>query len=274
MLKSFLIFIIFLPVGLTALSQDKDTSNVVILLQDVSIKTNRPKIVYKGDTIVFNADAYNTSQGAMLENLIRKLPGIVIDPNGNITYNGKNVREIKVNGKDFFKGNNDIAIKNLPVDIVKEIKVYEEESRQAKHSGIPETEKNQILDVTLKEDLKKTLTFDGHTNMANHKHSDNGLFAQEFTDKWSASIYGNMMNLPQNLDFDNTYGLTASKEIGGMVQWSNKEGEDVSGQINLYATSYYGYTDNDVRSTSINETYLNSGNEQSYYHILMHSIYQ
>jgi|GEM_PF-5326584 len=235
----------------------QDTSRVVIVLQNVDVKVAAPKIIHRGDTVVFNAEAYKTVEGAMLENLVRRLPGVVVGTDGSITYKGKNVSEIKINGKDFFKGNSGVAMKNLPVDIVKEVKVYEEDSRESKRSGIPETDKNQVMDVTLKEDLKKTFTVDGHVNLGSHRHYDDHIFAQEFTDKWGASLFGDMKNIPESDNFDADCGLSSTKDAGGMVQWSNKEGEDVSGQFKVYASSYYRYNDNDVRSESATETFLN-----------------
>ncbi len=238
-------------------ARGQDTSSVVIVLRDVGVKVATPKIVHRGDTVVFNAEAYKTPEGAILENLVRRLPGVVVGSDGSITYRGKSVSEIKINGKDFFKGNSGVAMKNLPVDIIKEVKVYEEDSREARRSGIPEAEKNQVMDVTLKEELKKTLTLDGHAGLASHRHYDNHIFAQEFTDRWSASLFGDMKNVPESDDFDTDCGLSSTKNAGGTVQWSNKEGEDVSGQFRVYASTYYRYNDNDVRSESASETFLN-----------------
>ena len=96
--------VFFLLLGTAIWGQKQDTSAVVILLQDVSIKSPAPRIVHRGDTIVFEASAYKVSAGAVLKDIVRKLPGVFIDKNGNITYNGKTVKEIKINGKDFLGG--------------------------------------------------------------------------------------------------------------------------------------------------------------------------
>ena len=257
--------VFFLLLGTAIWGQKQDTSAVVILLQDVSIKSPAPRIVHRGDTIVFEASAYKVSAGAVLKDIVRKLPGVFIDKNGNITYNGKTVKEIKINGKDFFRGNNQIALDNLPVDIVKEIKIYEDESNESKRTGIPETEKNHVVDVVLKNELENTFSMNGHTHLANHRHYDQNMFVQKKKKKWSVSVLNTMKNVPdRGNDFDSSSGLTANKDLGGMFSWSNKEEEDAGGLFRIHANFNANRYDNDLKALSNSETFLSSNTESSF----------
>ena len=85
----------------------------------------------KGDTIVYNADAFQLSKGSMLDALIEQLPGAELKDNGVITVNGKQVSSLLVNGKDFFRGDPKVALENLPAYMVNKVKVYEKDLNSA-----------------------------------------------------------------------------------------------------------------------------------------------
>ena len=96
-----------------------------IQLNEAVVTATKIKMVMKGDTIVYNADAFQMAQGSMLDKLITALPGVRLDPGGQITVNGKRVSSLLVNGEDFFKGDPRVALENLPAYMVDKIKVYE-----------------------------------------------------------------------------------------------------------------------------------------------------
>ena len=92
-------------------------------IDGVTVKATRIKMVVKGDTVEYNADAFNLAEGSMLDKLIEAMPGMELGDDGVITHNGKKVESLLVNGKDFFDGDPKLALENLPAYTVKKVQV-------------------------------------------------------------------------------------------------------------------------------------------------------
>jgi len=120
-------------------------------LQEIAIYGVVP-IVIKQDTIQYNAKAYQVRESALLEEMIRLMPGIQVDRNGNINAQGQRVTRVKVNGKDFFDGDVLTATRNLPAEIVENVQIIDDYGDQANITGIRNTEPEKVLNVTIKED--------------------------------------------------------------------------------------------------------------------------
>ena len=97
----------------------------VVNLDEVTVTATRVKFYHKGDTLIYNADAFQLSEGSMLDALIRQLPGAELRKDGRIYVNGKFVQSLLLNGKDFFRGDNQIMLDNLPTYMVSEIQTYD-----------------------------------------------------------------------------------------------------------------------------------------------------
>ena len=106
------------------------------VLQEAVVSTTLARVEQKKDTTIFNAGAYSLPEGSTLEALIELLPGVKVSENGAITWNGKPVEELLLNGKDFFKGNKDVPMKNLPTDLVSKVKAYKKKSDYTEQTGI------------------------------------------------------------------------------------------------------------------------------------------
>jgi hypothetical protein len=100
-----------------------------VQLDGITVTASKVKMVMHGDTIVYNADAFQLSEGSMLDALIRQLPGSELKSDGRIYVNGRFVESLLLNGKDFFKGNNTVLLQNLPTYAVNSIKVYEKKTK-------------------------------------------------------------------------------------------------------------------------------------------------
>ena len=131
----------YTPVTLTA-SNDSVSLGVVKLESNdhvrgtATVSVTAARVEQKEDTTMFNAAAYRVPEGSTLEALVDQLPGVEIDDNGTIKWNGKEVKELLVNGKDFFKGDTKVAMKNLPTDMVSKIKAYDKKSDYTEMTGI------------------------------------------------------------------------------------------------------------------------------------------
>ncbi len=108
------------------------------------------------DTVMYNADAYKMPDGSMVEELVKRLPGIVVDDDGGFTYNGKKVEQFLVDGKEFFGNNRDMVLKNLPAEIVDKVKAYDRKSELARVTGIDDGNERTVLDFQIKKDRKRS----------------------------------------------------------------------------------------------------------------------
>jgi hypothetical protein len=123
------------------------------LLDEVII--TGPPIVIKEDTIEYRADAFKVKEGAVVEDLLKKLPGMEVDKDGNVKAQGKNVTRVKVNGKDFFGGDVKTATKELPSNIVDKIQIIDDYGDQANVSGIKDGDAEKVMNIVLKKDKNR-----------------------------------------------------------------------------------------------------------------------
>ena len=124
-------------------------------LGEVTVTSERAPVTVKKDTLEFNAASFNTRQDANLEELMKKLPGVEVDAQGNITVNGKPVSRILVNGKEFFGNDPKIATKNLPKEIIDKIQVVDTKTKSEEFTGKAGDPDNKTINVTIKEDKNK-----------------------------------------------------------------------------------------------------------------------
>ena len=127
------------------------------MLAETVVTAKAVEMTVVEDTIQFNAAAFTVPEGSVVEELIKKLPGVELDDDGNITVNGKNVSQILVDGKEFFGNDRSITLKNLPADIVDKIKTFEKKSDNARITGVDDGEETTVLDLTIKKDKKRGL---------------------------------------------------------------------------------------------------------------------
>jgi hypothetical protein len=125
------------------------------LLEDVLVRTRIAAIRMKGDTIEFKADSFKVSAGASVEEMLRKLPGLQVDKDGNITAQGTKVEKVLVDGEEFFGDDPTMATKNLQADAIDKVQVFDKKSDQAAFTGIDDGQKTKTINLTLKEDKKK-----------------------------------------------------------------------------------------------------------------------
>ena len=135
------------------ISEDKNLAmgNVVvsaeaIMLKGAVVTAMAQKVTLKEDTFVYNSAAYRTPEGSVVEELVKRLPGAEVSDDGTIKINGKEVKKILVDGKEFMTGDTKTALKNLPTSIIDKIKAYDEKSDLSKVTGIDDGEEQTVLD--------------------------------------------------------------------------------------------------------------------------------
>lgn len=124
-------------------------------LLEVVIKTAKAPLSIRGDTIEYNASSFKVPPGSTVEDLLRRLPGIDVDADGNIKAQGKDVKKLYVDGKTFFGDDPKAATKNLDANIISKVQVFTEKSDQAKLTGVDDGKKDKAMNLELKEEFKK-----------------------------------------------------------------------------------------------------------------------
>jgi hypothetical protein len=215
-------------------------------------------IVIKEDTVEYNADAFKTKEGAVVEDLLKKLPGVQVDRDGNVKAQGKDITRVKVNGKDFFGGDVKTATKELPANIVDKIQVIDDYGDQATVSGIKDGEPDKVLNIVTKKDKNKGFfgraTVGGGTN-ERYQGSFNGNY---FNNSTQISAFANSNNTNTSLfNFGGggnrgmssmiRMGTSAMSEMGGigamsgMMQMAGGGGIDFGGNNSgITATNSFG----------------------------------
>ena len=153
------------------------------------------EVEVKEDTIIFNADAFKVPEGSVLEELIRKLPGAEVADDGTVKINGKTVKKILVEGKEFFGNDKSMAMKNLPTEIVDKIKTYDKQSDFSRITGIDDGEEETVIDIGIKKGMKQG--WFGNVDLAygTKDRFNEKLMVNRFTDKLQASVVGSINNV-------------------------------------------------------------------------------
>lgn len=126
-----------------------------IQLSEAIVETNAIEVMVKGDTIEYNANAYKVQESAVVEDLLKKMPGVEIDENGKITINGKEVKKIMLEGKEFFSDDPKVASKNLPAQMVDRLQVLDKKSDMALMTGFDDGEEETIINLIAKPGMKQ-----------------------------------------------------------------------------------------------------------------------
>ncbi|SMO53694.1 TonB-dependent receptor [Solitalea koreensis] len=166
----------------------------IIGLQEVTVVGDAPPIKVKQDTVEFNAGSFKTKDGAVVEDLLKKLPGVEVEKDGTVKAHGERVTQVYVEGKPFFGNDPKIATKNLPANIVDKVQVIDEKSEQAKLSKVDDGERKKVVNLTLKADKKQgafgnASLANGVTDFTNNRNRYEGnLNINRFTKKQQFSV--------------------------------------------------------------------------------------
>ena len=190
-------------------------------LGEAKVRASRIKMYHKGDTVVFDADAFQLAEGSMLEALIAELPGVKMNDNGEIFVNGRKVDDLYLNGKDFFRGNRFVLLENLPSYMVKDVKVYERNDAFRR----PTERKPYTMDVVLKKQYAQGWIANAEVAGGTSERYLGRIFGLRFTDCSRLSLYGDMNNVNDNRKPGRTGDWQPQDVLGGR-QRTRKGGVD------------------------------------------------
>ena len=234
-----------------------------VALGEVVVRGTRVQLAYRGDTIVYDASAFNLPEGSMLDALIRQMPGTELKDNGTIYVNGKKVDYLLLNGKEFFKGKNKIMLENLPYFTVKEVKVYHKSTERSEMLGRDVEPKDFVMDVGLKREYARSYIANAEAGAGTDNRWAARAFGLYFDDHTRVTLFGNANNVNENRrpgsqgDWSPAKmerGLLATKQAGLSVQTETAE-RRVLNDFNATAT----WTDADNERHSATETFASAG---------------
>lgn len=217
------------PFTITAANKNIDLGNITPgvggkYLANVNVSSYVP-IVVKQDTVQFNAAAFKTKPNATVEDLLKKLPGVEVDKDGNVKTQGEDVQKVYVNGKEFFGNDPKLATKNLTADMVESIQVYDDMSEQAKFTKIDDGSRSKAINVQLKKDKNKGIF--GRALLAygdNDRYEGNLSFNKFNGDKRISVLFnGNNIN-KQGFSFSDIIS-----SMGGFSGFGGRGGGGVGG---------------------------------------------
>lgn len=179
-------------------------------LDEILVVAERPPVTVRRDTIEFNASSFRTLPTALVEDLLKKLPGIQIDRDGNIMANGRKVNRIQVDGKSFFGDDPKMATRNLPANLIDKIQVTEDKDEAARNTDGDLTNVGQVINLTLKKGVKKGWFGKLYAGAGTKERYEAGGIANIFRDTLQLSLIGFSNNINRS-----GFSFKEVQDIGG-----------------------------------------------------------
>ena len=242
----------------------KKSASREVMLDGVVVTTTKVKFAYRGDTLVYDASAFNVPDGSMLDAIVRQMPGAEIKSNGDIYVNGKKIDYLLLNGKEFFKGKNQVMLDNLPYYTVKDLKVYDRSTEKSQLLGKEVEKKDYVLDVGLKREYNRGYIANAEVAGGTKDRYLGRLFGLYYTDRTRLAVFGNTNNVNETRrpgsegdwsPANNPQGQKTTRQAG--IDFSI---ESKGGKVRERANATFGWTKlHDISRTST-ENFSADGN--------------
>ncbi len=243
------------------------------LLKEAVVTGKAIEVTVKGDTVEYNADAYKTQPSAMVEDLVKKIPGAEVSTDGTITINGKTIKKILVDGKEFFSDDPKVASKNLPASMVQKLQVLDRKSDMAQMTGFDDGNEETVINLQVRPGMKEGLFGNAYAGGGTKDRYEGNAMVNYMKDNSQYTFLGGINNTnnagftdfasnmfggnrpPRGLSFGSNNGITASKNGG--FNFSS----ELTKKLTLGGNIRYGNTDNDVISNSYTQTFITAGDQ-------------
>lgn len=241
------------------------------LIEEVAVLATMTPLQVKEDTLIYNASSFRVADGAMLEDLVKKLPGAELTTDGKLVVNGKEVKKILVDGKEFFSDDPKVSLKNLPANMVKDVKAYEKKSESAQLTGVDDDEDEMVLDLSVKKGMKDGWIGNVFGGLGSDLRVDDpdlryeaGGNVSKFTDNSNFSLVASSNNTNKN-GYDGNdnnpssqnNGINTASTIGATFAKEKNEHFDYGGNVQ------YRHVKNELEKSTYRETYRRSGTTYS-----------
>jgi hypothetical protein len=253
-----------------------------ILLDEAVIKGKITEVTVKADTVEYNADAFKVTDGAMLEELLKKLPGAEVAADGTVTVNGKQIKKILVDGKEFFSDDPKIASKNLPAKMVEKVQSFDRRSDMAMMTGFDDGDEEAVLNLTIRPGMKQGTFGNAFAGYGGEERYEANMMLNRFADSDQYSLLGGANNT-NNMGFTDIASTMFSGmggggggrrgmaffggATGGITQSGNTGfnfSKDFSPKFTLGGNIRYSHSDNEAQTNDETENILNTGNMFDY----------
>ena len=230
-----------------------------IMLKGAQITAQAQKVVLKEDTFIYNSAAYRTPEGSTIEELVKRLPGAQVDESGKITINGKEVKKILVDGKEFMTGDTKTAMKNIPTSIIDRVKAYDQQSDLTRVTGIDDGEEQTVLDFNTKEGMNKGLMANLDVSVGTRNRYSERLFGGYFNKDMHVFGMGSANNV-NDMGFGGQggrfgggrNGLNATKMAGANLNYEKKDKLKIDGSLR------WNHNNGDVYSRQTTESFVST----------------
>ena len=225
-----------------------------IMLKEAVVTGVKTEIVVKEDTVEYNADSYKTQPNAVVEDLLKRLPGVEVDSDGKITANGKEVTKILVDGKEFFADDTKVGTKNLPVNIVDKVQVVDRKSDLARLTGVDDGEDETVINLSVKKGMNNGWFGNVSAGYGTNDRYEANFMVNRFSDGDQFTILGGANNT-NNMGFTNgaasqfarfggNRGINTNQNIGFNFNVGSKDSEKFRAGGHLM----YSHSDQDSRN--------------------------
>jgi hypothetical protein len=267
---------LFQPVSLTGRTNPVDVGDMELseggIRLDAAVVTGKaPEVVMRNDTVEYNADSYKVAEGSMLEDLLKKMPGVEIDSEGKITVNGKEIKKVMVDGKEFFSDDPKVASKNLPSNMVDKVQVLDRLSDMARMTGFDDVDEETIINLTVKPGMKEGWFGNAFAGYGSRDRYEGNAMVNRFINNDQITVMGGLNNT-NNMGFSDLAstmfqgmggggrggfgggqnGITTSSNIGTNFNKEFNKKLEVNGNVR------YSHSDNEVTGKVFRENYLSN----------------
>ena len=165
-----------------------------IQLGEAVVIGKAPEVTVRNDTMEYNADSYKTTEGSMLEDLLKKMPGVEVDSEGKITVNGKEIKKVLIDGKEFFSDDPKVASKNLPSKMIDKVQVLDKLSDMAKMTGFDDGEEETVINLTVKPGMKQGWFGNAFAGYGSEDRYEGNFMVNRFINNNQLTLMGGINN--------------------------------------------------------------------------------
>jgi hypothetical protein len=239
-----------------------------ITLREAVVTAQAIEVKVMGDTVEYNADSYKVQESAVVEDLVKKLPGAEVDSDGKITVNGKEIKKILVDGKEFFSSDPKVASKNLPAQMVDKLQVLDRKSDMALMTGFDDGDEETVINLTIKKGMKEGLYGSGTAGAGSEDRYGLSGIVNYMRNESQFTLLGGINNTNNEGFTDNVGNSFRGTRGGGGMNFGGRYGlsKSTSGGFNFALNPSdklkwggnvrYGETNNDVQQSTFTQTYI------------------
>ena len=255
-----------------------ELSDGAIELGEAVVIGKAPEVTVRNDTVEYNADSYKVTEGSVLEDLLKKMPGVEVDSEGKITVNGKEVKKVMVDGKEFFSDDPKVASKNLPAKMIDKLQVLDKKSDMPQMTGFDDGEEETVINLTVKPGMKQGWFGNAYGGYGSKDRYEGNAMVNRFVNNDQITFMGGTNNT-NNMGFSDLASTMFSGMGGGGgrrggfgagsgITSSGNAGLNFSKEfkpdkLTLGGNTRYSHSDNDARSKSDRQNIL-PGDSSSY----------